>query len=432
MKYCARCLYPENAKPTIIFDESGICSGCRVFETKDHGIDWEARERALREIVSTYKNIAAENKNPYDCIIPVSGGKDSHFQVYLAKVVYGMNPLLVCYNHGFNTEIGIRNLRNLAKQFGCDLLRYTHNLDSVRAITKYMLKKIGDVTWHYHTGINTYPIQMAVKYNIPLILWGEHGYSEMTGMFQLQDIPEFTKWCRREHEMRGIDIEELLRSTDEITLKDVVPLIYPDDEDIDRVGVRGIYLGNYVKWDANEQAKLLHERYAFKFMSSRRDRTFSMYHKIDDHANDVHDYLKFLKFGYGRATDLASFEIRSRRMTREEGIEMVRQYDHVRPQTLDVYLDFLGINEAEFEAAVEHQRDLNIWEKDGGSNWQRKDSILSHAGDPNVEEARLPLLPEEDRTTGCNNAGLYYAEGITPMPVDEQHLGGVAGDFTIL
>ncbi len=417
MEYCKRCVYPANARPTITFDNRGVCSGCRAWEAKAK-INWEEREEMFREILEYYKAEARKNKNPYDCIIPVSGGKDSHFQVYVIKEIYGMNPLLVTYNHIYNTKLGLRNLRNLVKQFNCDLIRFTSNPESVRKIDLYMLRKVGDITWHYHTGIFTFPFQIAVKYKIPLIIWGEHGYTEMTGIFRLEDIPEFTKWARQEFEMRGIEIEEILSDHEAqkigITERDVVPFIFPSDEEIEEVGVRGIYLGNYIKWDHLEQVKFLSQKYHFKVAWWARERTFSQYHKIDDHANDVHDYLKFLKFGYGRATDHASEEIRARRMTREEAIELVKKYDHVRPSTLDLYLDFLGITEEEFEEFIEPMRDPAIWEKTP-EGWVLKDSVANHVNDPGVEEVRLPLLPEEERTFGHKNRYFYYSEKFEPL-----------------
>ena len=192
MRYCLRCCYPENARPTIAFDEEGVCSGCRVIESRKK-IDWDERERWLREMLDEQKARAREDGRIYDCIIPVSGGKDSHYQTYLMKEVYGMNPLLVTYNHIFNTKLGMRNLTNLVKRFNCDLIRFTSNPQSVRKISSYMLQKIGDVTWHYHAGIMTFPIQVAVQYKIPLMIWGEEGFSELTGMFNPDDMVEFTK-----------------------------------------------------------------------------------------------------------------------------------------------------------------------------------------------------------------------------------------------
>lgn len=412
MRYCARCLYPENARPTIIFDDHGICSGCRHHEAR-HRIDWGGREAKLRDILLRYREQSQAAGNVYDCIVPVSGGKDSHFQVHLVKVVYGLNPLCVTFNHCFNTPLGIRNLNNLVRKFGVDLIRFTANPEAVRKIARYMVKRVGDITWHYHAGIMTVPFQVSVRYNIPLIIWPEH-WGELTGIFTLDDMVEFTKWARQEHDMRGIEPDDIVNDpTSGITRQDLFPYVYPSDDEIERVGVRGIFLTNYIYWDAKAQSELVIEKYGFQPLTERRDRTFALCSKTDDHANDVHDYMKYLKFGYGRATDDASTEIRYGRMTREEGIEMVRQYDHVRPRSLDAYLEFLEMTEDEFEAAVEPMRDRAVWERDGSGKWRAKDSVVSHVSDPWVEAARVPL--SDDRTFAPRNRHLYYNDALPPV-----------------
>jgi len=391
MRYCARCCYPENAQPSIIFDEQGICSGCRVIESRP-SINWAQREGWLRDLLAEYKAKAKAAKNPYDCVIPVSGGKDSHFQAYLMKVKYGMNPLLVTYNHLFNTKVGLRNLENMFRQFSCDLIRFSSNPDSVRKIARYMLRKIGDVTWHYHAGIMTFPIQIAVRYRIPLMIWGEEGFSELTGMFNQDDMVEFTKKKRQEHDMRGFEPEDLLNQPDSpFELRDLAPFFYPADEEIEKVGLRGIYLSNYISWNAKQNAEFMIRDYGFE-TARERDRTFNIYDKVDDvHANGVHDYLKYLKFGYGRATDDASTEIRHGRMTREQGIDMVMKHDPKRPRDLDLLLEFLSMTETEFEGLVEHLRDSRIWQSNAAGKWTPKDDIGNHRNDPGVEAARLPI-----------------------------------------
>lgn len=416
MEYCKRCLYPANAKPAIIFDDEGVCSGCRYHESRQR-IDWVDREKLLREFLEMQKRRSREAGQPYDCIVPVSGGKDSHFQVDLIKNVYGMNPLLVTFNHAYNTHLGIRNLNNLVTKLGCDLIRFTANPESVRKISRYMLKTVGDLTWHYHAGIRTVPFQVAVKYNIPLIIWGEHGFAELTGMFTLDDMVEFTKWTRQEHDMRGYEPHDLINEESGITEQDIVPYVYPSDEQIEEVGVRGIYLSNFIYWNALDQAKLMIEKYDFGVYTGKRDRTFVLYTKTDDHANDVHDYLKYMKFGYGRATDDASMEIRHGRLTREEGVELVKQYDHVRPRTLDTYLRFLQISEEQLHDWIEPMRDPEVWNKDSSGRWSPKDSIVNHVADPGVESVRVPLVAPEDRTFGENNRGLYW-RGDRPDAVD--------------
>jgi N-acetyl sugar amidotransferase len=412
VNYCARCLYPANAKPTIIFDEQGICSGCRHHEAR-LTIDWAERERWLSDLLADYRAKSRETGRPYDCIVPVSGGKDSHYLVHLVKVVHGLRPLCVTFNHVFNTAIGLRNLANLVEQFGVDLVRFTANPHAVRKLARYMVEKVGDITWHYHAGIMTVPFQVAVSHRIPLIVWPEH-YGELTGVFTLHDMVEFTKWVRQEHDMRGLEPEDIAADpASDLTMADLVPYQFPSDEDIAAVGVRGIYVTNFLYWDEKQHGELVIDKYGFAPLQGPRDRTFKLFAKTDDHANDVHDYMKYLKFGYGRATDDASMEIRYGRMTREEGMEMVARYDHVRPRSLDVYLEFLGMTEEEFEAAVEPMRDPAIWRRDVHGRWDVLDSVVRHPADAAIEAARVPQ--NDDRTLSPRNRRLYYADSPAVM-----------------
>ena len=393
MNYCKRCMYPSNAKPTIIFDDQGVCSGCRTIESRKK-INWVDRKKQLDELIKEYKSIAKKNNSAYDCIIPVSGGKDSTYQTYLMKEVYKMNPLLVTFNHTFNTSLGGRNLKNLVKQFSCDLIRFTANRDSIKKITSFMLKQIGDITWHYHSGIMTFPMQVAAQYKIPLIIWGEEGFSELTGMFNQDDMIEFTKMKRQEHDMRGYEPEDLIeKSNNFITKQDLAAYYYPEDEIIEKLNLRGIYLSNYISWNAKAQTDKMIKEYNFEVLNETRERTFNLYDKTEDAANGTHDYLKYLKFGYGRATDDASTEIRHGRMTREIGAEKVMKHDPTRPSDLDFFLDFLNISEKEFIKSVDHLRDKKIWDQVDEEKWQVKDSIANHVNEEGVEEVRI--LPKD-------------------------------------
>lgn len=416
MEYCKRCCYPANTKPMILLDEEGICSGCRFYEQKPK-VDYVERKKILDDMLEEYKTKARESKNPYDCIIPVSGGKDSHFQTYFMKEVCGMNPLLVTYNHAFNTEMGIRNLNNLVSKFGCDLIRFTSNPGSVRKISRYMLKKVGDVTWHYHAGIKTFPIQIAVKFKIPLIIWGELGFADMMGMYRNEDMLEFSKKIRQEHDMRGFEPDDILNDPDnhEITRADLAPFYYPSEEEIEAVGVRGLYLSNFVEWDAKAQTEKMIKEYGFE-TAEKKERTFNLYDKNDDAANEVHDYLKYLKFGYGRATDDASHEIRMGRMTREEGVDMVAKYDSVKPSSLKTYLEFMGMTEEEFFQPIDKMRDADVWEKNVAGEWIARDSITNHKNEPGVEEARIPQKKErtgfmKNTHTGTSRSGAEKSGG---------------------
>lgn len=406
MKYCARCMYPENARPTIIFDDEGVCSGCRYHESrKKLEIDWDERVKMFEQILEEAKRMAKERGNSHDCIVPVSGGKDSQYQVWLLKEKYGMNPLLVTFNHAFNTPAGNRNLYNLVEKSGCDFVRYTAGLDSVRRISRYMLETVGDLTWHYHAGIRTYPFQVAVERNIPLIVWGEHGFAELTGMVSLEDFVEFTRWTRKEHDMRGYEPHDLIGKGG-ITEHDISPYIYPSDEDIARVEVRGIYLSNFMYWNGRKQAEIMMKEWGFAPIAYERERTFNLHSKIEDHANDVHDYLKYLKFGYGRGTDDASMEIRHGRMTREEGMKMVERYDSREPSTLQTYCDFLGITRQQFYDWVEPMRDTRFWQKNSNGEWIPTDAVFKRKIGEAEEAARVEQSKE--RTFSDENRRMYF------------------------
>lgn len=395
MQYCLRCCYPANTRPHLIIDEKGICASCRAFEqraSKDENY-WNAKREELGKVLQEYKEKARENGAPYDCIIPVSGGKDSHYQTYLITQVYKMRPLLVAYNHGYNSKLGHRNLNNLVNKFGCDLLRYNTNPKTAKKLSLFMLSKVGDMTWHHHSGIFSFPFQTAVKYKVPLVIYGEDGGGYWQGMFNLDDQVEFTQKHRQEIAMRGFEPDDVLNDPEnkDITKADLAPFFFPSDEEIASVGVRGIYLSNYDSWNQVEHAELMIKEYGFQTYQSS-EQTFNLHSSIDDLFEGTHNYLKYLKFGYSRCTDHASMEIRYQRMAREEGIEMIKKYEYLkRPKNLDLFLKFTGITEKEFLDKIDHLRDPKIWEKDSKGEWQQLDWIGNHIFDKGVEDARLPI-----------------------------------------
>jgi len=395
MQYCLRCCYPANTRPHLIIDEMGICASCRAFEqraSKDESY-WNNKREELKKLLQEYKEKARKNGAPYDCIIPVSGGKDSHYQTYLITQVYKMRPLLVAYNHGYNSRLGLRNINNLVNQFGCDLLRYNTNPKTARKLSLFMLSKVGDMTWHHHSGIYSFPFQTAVRYKVPLVIYGEDGGGYWQGMFNLDDQVEFTQKHRQEIAMRGFEPDDILNDAEnkDITKADLAPFFFPPDEEIASVGVRGIYLSNYDQWNQIEHAELMIKKYGFQTYQSS-EQTFNLHSSIDDLFEGTHNYLKYLKFGYSRCTDHASMEIRYQRMIREEAIEMIRKYEYLkRPKNLDLFLKFAGITEKEFLDKIDHLRDPQIWEKDSKGEWHQLDWVGNHIWDKGVEDARLPI-----------------------------------------
>lgn len=388
MKFCKRCLYPENHPLNIVFDEDGVCSGCRVHEEKDI-LDWQSRGAVLKNILDGYKNISCNN---YDCIIPVSGARDSYFIVHMVKNVYGMNPLLVTYNKQYNTSEGVRNLANLRILFDCDIMTLTVNPETVKKITKATMRKFGSIYWHCIAGQTVFPIQIAVKFKIPLIVWGAHQGVDQVGMFSHLDEVEMTRKYRKEHDLMGYEAQDLVSEFDNINEDDIVQYIYPDDKEIERVGVRGIYLNNYIRWDSKAQHEKMIALYNYETL--KQNRTFDSYNDVDCfNYSDVHDFIKLIKHGYGKVTDHVCREIRLRRLTREQGIEMVKSYITKEPENLQLFLNWIGITKNSFYYIIDQFRNKNFWQRDEDWNWVfnnlfSEEEVLSSE----IEKNRLKLV----------------------------------------
>ncbi len=371
MIYCKRCLYPQNHPLNIIIDDEGICSGCRVHEEK-FTIDWKEKEEKLSEILSSYKN---QNGKSYDCIIPISGGRDSYFIVDTIKNKYKMNPLLVTYNKHYNTHIGNRNLAYLKTIFNCDTIECTVQPQKVKKITKVTLKKMGSIYWHVLAGQTVFPVNIAVKLRIPLIIWGAHQGLDQVGMFSHHDEVEMTRKYRKDHDLMGYEAEDLI-GVDGLTKDDLSQFFYPTNEELEQVGVRGVYLGNYIPWDTKKQHELMIKKYGFETLPQQR--TFDTYNNTDCvHYSGLHDYIKFLKYGYGKVTDHATRELRWGRLNKDEAIQFVRKYQNIIPKDTQLFLDWLNITEDELFNTINKFRDKRIWECTN-NKWILKDTILNY------------------------------------------------------
>lgn len=373
MTYCVRCCYPIVAATPITVDKDMVCSGCRTHE-EQKTIDWSRRERMFRELCDEYRSRTGKN---YDCLVPVSGGKDSFYQVHLLKNVYKMNPLLVTYNENNETDIGRRNIQRMKDVFGCDYINVTPSVHVLKKMNRVGLWKMGDPDMHCHMGINSVPIQMAVKFGVPLVIWGEHGFMNLGGMHSYKDMVEYTTRYRKEHLLRGYDWEDFV-GEDGLEEKDLLWAKYPDDADIERLGIRGVFISNYFGWNQNKHTQLMIELYGFEINPLPFDRTYKRDSNLNNiHDNGIHDYMKFVKFGYGRCTDHVCRDIRNGQMTREQGIAFVRQYDHVVPGDIVRWLDYVGMTRTEFEETADRFRDPRVWVRDENGHWI-KDNIWDH------------------------------------------------------
>ena len=336
---CQRCLYPSDHPLGLIIDSEGICSGCRIHEEKD-SLDWQERWSKLEHLVTEYRS---HDKSNYDCIVPVTGGQDSYYIVHLVKEKLGLNPLLVTYNKYWNTAVGIKNLANLRIRFNCDIVMQNVNPISVKKIVKTTLRTMGSIYWHCIAGQTVFPVQTAVRYKIPLIIWGAHQGIEQVGMFSHEHEVEMTRRYRKDHDLMGYEADDLLTTFDTLSEADIWQYRYPDDHDLNSVGVRGIYLGNYVRWDPKAQHELMIEKYDYK--TTKFSRTFDCYDYVDCHNYmHLHDDIKFRKTGISKVTDHACREIRHGRLSREYGAKLVDYYQNRSVEHTDIFLDWLGIN----------------------------------------------------------------------------------------
>ena len=321
LQICKRCLYSTNHPLGLVLDDEGICSGCRIHEEKNL-LDWEERWQRLEELVKPYRSRDSRN---YDCVVPVTGAGDSFFIVHLVKERLGLKPLLVTHNRYYNTPIGIRNLSQLRRRFDCDILIQNVNPYSVKKIIRTTLRRFASFHWPVLAGQSVFPVQTAVSHKIPLIIFGAHQGIEQVGMFSHLHEVEMTRRYRKDHDLMGYEADDLLEVFNDLREEDIWQYRYPSDSEIAGLGIRGIYLGNYVRWDQYAQHLLMVDMHGFK--GAHMDRTFDVFDHVDDwHYCGMHDYIKYRKFGMSKVLDQACREIRHNRITRDFAKKLVNHY----------------------------------------------------------------------------------------------------------
>lgn len=348
LRLCSRCVTPETHE-TIFFDHEGVCNVCRQQEFKQEKIDWAAREKDLHALLDAHRG-----KGDYDCIVPFSGGKDSTFTLYALVRQYGMKPLVVSFDHGFYRPTVQEGKLRTYRRLGVDVLQFTPNWHIVKKLMLESLKRKGDFCWHCHTGIFAYPMQVAVKYKIPLVIWGEPS-AEYTSYYSYDDGPEEVDEERFNRFVNlGITAEDMAGMLGgEATVRDLVPFTYPKLRDLKSINCRSFCLGSYIPWDVKKQSELIKQELDWREEAVEGVPPEYGYEKIECMFQGVRDYLKYIKRGYARVSHLASIDIRNGRMSREAALEYVKKYEGKRPASLDVFLEYLDLTEAEFnEIAV--------------------------------------------------------------------------------
>lgn len=325
VRFCKACLYPDT-KPDLLFDEHGVCNACRNFEARTE-VDWEARRKEFLETVEAYRSKDGTN---YDCLVPVSGGKDSTYQV-LRLLECGMNPLCVTATTDQLSEIGRRNIENI-KRLGVDYIEVTLNPVVRRKLNKLALIEIGDISWPEHVAIFTVPVRIAVQLGIRLIVWGENPQNEYggPGASTRKNVLD-RRWLEEFGGLLGLRVSDL-PEMGEFTKRDLIQYVYPTDAQLQEAGVTAIFLGYYFPWDGYANA-LYAQAYGFECLPTVVEGSLANYENLDNHQTGIHDYFKYIKYGFGRATDIANNHIRRGRMARADAARMVARHDGKFPWT---------------------------------------------------------------------------------------------------
>ena len=325
IRYCRECVMPDT-KPDLHIDEAGVCNACRSYKRRID-IDWDARKTELLTLLDRNRS---KNDSSYDCIVPVSGGKDSHFQV-LKMLELGMTPLCVTATTDELSAVGRRNIENL-KKLGVDYVEVTTNPVVRRRINRLALQQVGDISWPEHLTIFTIPVRIAVQMKIPLIVWGENSQNEYGGPAAAAEGNILTRrWLEEFGGLLGLRVTDLI-GHEEIRPKDLIMYTYPSNEELSAIGVTGLFLGHYLPWDGYGNT-LYAQAHGFETHHATIEGSLVNYENLDNIQTGIHDYFKFIKYAFGRASDLASMHVRRKRLTREDALRAVRLHDGRFPWT---------------------------------------------------------------------------------------------------
>jgi N-acetyl sugar amidotransferase len=392
MKYCTRCIYPET-QDTLLFDADGTCSVCKQIDYRDRNIDWTARRRELDTLVAEYRG-----RGPYDCIVPFSGGKDSTFQAWFVVRELGLKPLLVRFDHWFYRPLVADNNTRTLKLLGVDMLHFTPSWHVVRELMLESLVRRGDFCWHCHTGVYAYPMQIALRFETPLIMWGESlaEYMSFYAYDEMEEVDEKRFNRAMNLGMTADDMYEFLGGR--VDRRDLLPFTYPPRKELMRIKCRSVCLGSYIRWDTRRQVDIIRRELGWRGQVVEGVPPEWDYDKIECAMQGVRDYLKFIKRGFGRTNHLVNIDIRNGRMSRDEGWALAQKYDGKRPASLDLFLEFLQLSEEEFMAiALKHQV---------APHRHRPDDVPR--GEP------LPDMPLWDRTRVEKPVGRRDEDGTLP------------------
>ena len=367
--FCKKCVI-SNQRPRISFNESGVCSACQEAERKENDIDWDDRKKQLEKLLDKHR----KNDGSWDVVVPASGGKDSIMVAHKLKEEYGMNPLTVTWAPHIYTDVGWRNLQHMIHS-GLDNILGTPKGNVHRVLTKLSLEILGDLFQPFIYGQKAFPMQIATKYNIPLVMYGENGEVEYGGDKKNQNSPTHNAGDDLvKHYFSGITPDDWSKYG--VNTQDLHYYKCPSKEDVERVGMECHFFGYYQKWVPQENYYYSVEHTGFEpEPDGRSEGTYSKYASLDDKLAGYHNYFAFIKFGLGRATSDAAHEIRDGHITREEGVALVRKFDGELPRKhFKEFLEYVDISEEHFWNIVDSFRSDHLWHKVNGE-WELKNQV---------------------------------------------------------
>ncbi len=367
VKFCKICTV-SNQRPRISFDKDGICSACNFAEQKKK-FDWKEREQELKKLCDKHR----KSNGDYDIIVPCSGGKDGSWVAHQLKHEYGMNPLCVTWSPLKYTEIGRKNLDNFI-QSGFNHILGTPNPAITKKLTELSTQTIGDPFQPFIYGQYNFPLTIALNFGVSLIMYGENGEVEYGGDMKNAYKPDRSVEDQLRYYFSGTLPEKFSKFG--INKNDLKAFSAPDINRLKKNKTEIHFFSYYKYWDPQENFYYAQEHCGFEPNPERTEGTYSKYASLDDKFDGFHYYLQFIKFGFGRATSDTAHEIRDGKITREEGIALVKKYDGEFPKRYyKNFLQYCSITEKEFESIIDSWRSDHIWGKDESGKWILKNPI---------------------------------------------------------
>lgn len=388
VKYCTRCVISNQRpsstvefknnktikKETIHFDEEGVCDACRFAEYKESKIDWSNREKQLIELCDKYRS----TDGSYDCLVPGSGGKDSAFASHILKYKYGMNPLTITWAPHLYTDVGWRNMMSWVHKGGFDNYLFTPNGKVHALLTRLAFVNLLHPFQPFIIGQRSFAARMAKRHGLFLVFYGEN-QAEYGNKMSENDTPIvqpkfYTQASHNFDELflGGVSVRELI-DTKQVSKNDLNPYLPMLEEEAAGLDIH--YLSYYLKWDPQENFYYASEHTGFEANTERTQGSYSKYSSIDDRIDYFHYFTTLIKFGLGRASYDAAQEIRNKKITREEGVTLVRRFDQEFPSNyFKEFLAYIQISEEEFWKLIDAGRPEHLWTKESGE-WRLRHQV---------------------------------------------------------